>query len=50
MFLIILEVRGSEFNAILGYIKTLRPALDAELKKEGDFIIVRVLPFYKTSG
>lgn len=36
-FLILLEVRGSEFKAILRYIKTLRPALDTKLKKEGDF-------------
>lgn len=50
LILILLEVGGSEFKAILSYIKTLRPALDTELKEEGDFSMVKLLPIYKTSG
>lgn len=50
LILILLEVGGSEFKAILSYIKTLRPALDTELKGEGDFSRVKLLPIYKTSG
>lgn len=46
-FLILLEVRGSEFSAILRYIKTLRPALDTKLKKEGDFSIWGCYHFIK---
>lgn len=47
MFLILWEVKGSEFKVILNYIKTLRPELYTKLKEEGDFRVVKLYHFIK---